>query len=135
MKVARPAVSSSWMSVRPASSSTNGSIAFVHVSPNPEIVLPLSVLSETVVPGFEKKPQLFETGGKVLVEVNRTIAKKGSIAAKLTLIACAPLAVGSFAPRRQLVNSVFHSITSNATSKKHCFSDCCTNSFIGRGCI
>ena len=65
----------------------------------------------------------------------RTIAKNGSIAAKLTLVALAPLADGSFAPLRQLVNSVFHSITSNSTSKKHAFSDCCANSFIGSGCI
>ena len=48
------------LSVRPASLRTNGSIALVHVSPKPEIVLPLSVLSETVVPGFEKRPQLFD---------------------------------------------------------------------------
>jgi hypothetical protein len=26
-------------------------------------------------------------------------------------------------------------MTSNCTSKKHCLSDCCTNSFIGSGCI
>src|SRR5450830_1036606 len=63
------------------------------------------------------------------------MAKKGSMAAKLTLIALLPLAEGSLLPLRQLVNKVFHSITSNCTSKKHCLSDCCTNSFMGSGCI
>ena len=50
-------------------------------------------------------------------------------------MALAPLADGSFAPLRQLVNRVFHSMTSNCTSKPHCFRLCCTNSFIGSGCI
>ena len=50
-------------------------------------------------------------------------------------MACAPRADSSLAPLRQLVNSVFHSMTSSSTSKKHSFEACCTNSFIGIGSI
>ncbi|MNN04287.1 hypothetical protein D3C81_1170080 [compost metagenome] len=89
-------------------------------------------LSNSALP---KKPQLFETGGCVLVLTKRTIAKNGSIAAKLTLMALAPCALASLAPMRQLVNRVFHSTTSKSTSKKHSFRFCCTYSFIGSGCI
>ncbi len=78
---------------------------------------------------------MLETGGWVLVLTKRTMAKNGSIAAKLTLMALAPCALGSFAPMRQLVNSVFHSTTSKSTSMKHAFRFCCTYSFIGSGCI
>ena len=49
--------------------------------------------------------------------------------------ACAPRADSSLAPLRQLVNRVFHSITSRSTSKKHSARLCCTNSFIGTGSI
>ncbi|MNL16929.1 hypothetical protein D3C87_1379940 [compost metagenome] len=60
---------------------------------------------------------MLEAGGKVLVLTKRTMAKNGSMAAKLTLMASLPLADGSLAPLRQLVNKVFHSTTSKLTSK------------------
>ncbi|MNF16276.1 hypothetical protein D3C80_2192310 [compost metagenome] len=52
-----------------------------------------------------------------MVLTKRTMAKNGSMAAKLTLMASLPLADGSLAPLRQLVNKVFHSTTSKLTSK------------------
>src|SRR5580692_2887766 len=67
--------------------------------------------------GLLIKPQLFDTGGAIEDCRKRTMAKNGSIAAKVTLVALAPLAEGSLAPRRQFVNSVFHSMTSSWTSK------------------
>ena len=50
-------------------------------------------------------------------------------------MACAPRAVSSLAPRRQLVNSVFHSMTSSSTLKKQSDRFCCISSFIGSGII
>src|SRR5687768_662311 len=63
------------------------------------------------------------------------MAKNGSIAANDTLMAFEPRALWSLAPWRQFVNSVFHSMTSSSTSKKQSLRFCCTNSFIGMGCI
>ena len=55
--------------------------------------------------------------------------------AALTLVASAPCAAGSLAPRRQLEYRVFHSKTSNCTSKKHFLRFSRMSSLIGSGCI
>ena len=46
-----------------------------------------------------------------------------------------PRALSCFAPARQMLISVFHSTTSNSTSMPISARLCCTNSFIGSGCI
>src|SRR5450830_1311704 len=97
------------------------------------VVRALAMMASTS--GLLEKPQLFDTGGAALELTKRTIAKNGSIDAKLMFTASEPCALGSLAPMRQLVYSVFHSMTSNWTSKKQSFRFCCMNSFIGNGCI
>src|ERR1700682_5893284 len=67
--------------------------------------------------GLLIKPQLCDTGGAIDDVRKRTRAKNGSIVEMVTLVALAPLAVGSLAPRRQLGNRGFHSLTSSWTSK------------------
>src|SRR5260370_41834958 len=67
--------------------------------------------------GLLIKPQLCDTGGAIEDDRKRTRPKNGSIVEMVTLVALEPFAVGSLAPRRQLVNSVFHSMTSSWTSK------------------
>ena len=70
-----------------------------------------------------------------LIDPQRRVANSGRLRDGFPLMTLAPRAFGSFAPSRQLVNTAFHSITSSSTSKKHSFSACCRNSFIGIGCI
>src|SRR5205085_7538853 len=104
----------SWATYRNAASSTDAacnSASALSRSAGSKVCRALVTSSSNF--GLLMNPQLFDTGGAIDDCRKRTMAKNGSIAAYVTLVALAPLALGSLTPRRQLVNSVFHSMTSS----------------------
>jgi len=80
------------------------------------------------------KPQLFEPAAHRRLQ-ERPRAKNGTIVEKVTLVALAPLAGRILGAAPQLVNSVFHSMTSSWSRNRHSASACCRYSFISKGSI
>src|SRR6202022_3062075 len=85
--------------------------------------------------GFRTLIQLLPSGAIFVLSSTPTIPKSGSGQAQLLLRALMPLFSGAWAPTARRVVMVFHSMTSNSTSRPTAFRFAWMNSFIGRGCI